>query len=183
MSFLSKYLDQARLEELAPKVKDHLSLLESLMEDDLSSANENFDECLKVFGPQIADVARRLGDVVRSFSVLSLAEAFNTLKLASKIGFEIYQIVRGVKDCVLPEGLSEEQSKAKQIKFGKDLAYFVWLTAAPLEGKLKWVPFKKKIEEGLVKWVAGAAIELAFDMDAKHGWFGKSSVDNFIKVI
>lgn len=164
MSFLDEYLSKGTLGEVSTKVKDTLSQLEQKLSDQTASSGGNFDDCVQVFGPQMMDLATRLKGRLSSISVHSLSEAWDLLKFAKNIGFEVYQIIENVKGCVFKDGLTGDAAKQRELAFGKDLAYFVWLSVSPLEGKLTWVPFKKTIEEKLVKWIAGMAIQLAEDV-------------------
>ena len=164
MSFLDKYLGDNKLKEISGGALTRLQDLEEKLRLESDEEGKDFDECVKLFGPRLVDIATRLGERVRGISVKSIQDALSLIQFAAHIGFEIYQVTNDVKDCVIPEGLSEAESLARQIDFSKDLAYFVWLTADPLAGKLSWIPFKKTLEEKLVRFVAGAAAKLAIDL-------------------
>lgn len=167
-SFIDKYLDKNRLSAISDKAKETLARLEQEVQDNMSVNGGDYEECVKQFGPQLADLAQRLSEKLKTFSIKSISDAIEAIKFAKNLGFEIYQIVDSVKDCVMPTPLPAEEAKQRQVSFGKDLAYFVWMTADPLAGRLGWIPFKKTLEMRLVKWIAGMAIELAYDVFEKN---------------
>jgi hypothetical protein len=175
MSFLDKYLENHGLGSVPQRMKERVARLEEKLNTTLTDSGGNFDECVKSFGPQLADISSRLGQRIKGMRVQSFRDAWELVKFAKNIGFEIYQVVDAVRDCVFKDGLTGEAAKQREIAFGKDLAYFVWLTANPLKDRFDWLPFKKTIEEKLVKWIAGMAIELAYDMLNKS--FKASSLD------
>lgn len=183
MSFLDKYLDGNRLGSLPQVALDRLRELEQQLNNTSTENGGNFDECVTVFGPQLADLSQRLSDKIKTISVKSIKDAIGLIRFATNVGFEIHQIVENVKDCVLPGELPEEEKKARQIDFSKDMAYFIWMTVDPLAGKLTWIPFKKTIEEKLVKWVAGMAVGLASDFLNKNGVTKASTDADYVKVI
>ena len=167
-SFLDKYLDGNQLSSLPSAALDRLRQLEEELQDKSAEGGGDFGECVKTFGPQLADLSQRLGAKIKSLSVKSIRDAIDLIKYATNVGFEIHQIVDSIKDCVLPDQLPPEAQKQRQIDFSKDLAYFVWMTVNPLGDKLNWIPFKKTIEAKLVKWIAGMAVELASELIDKN---------------
>lgn len=182
MSFLDKYLDGNQLSALPQAVVDRLKALEEELDDTSAANGGNFEECIKQFGPQLADLSQRLGTKIKSISVHSIGDAIDLIKFAANIGFEIHQLVDNIKGCVMPTPLPAAEAKERQIEFSKDLAYFVWLTADPLGPYLNWLPFKKTLERKLVRWIAGMAVELAADLLEKNG-VTKSEVSTHMKAL
>lgn len=167
MSFIDTYLEKYRLDEMPEKVKKNLDQLEKDMADKVQSDDvEDFGECLAKYGAEISDLIERVSAKIDDLSIGSLSDVLNLFRFVKTIGFEAYQLVELLSDCVVPDGLSDEEAKeAKEAKkeFGIDLTYFIWVTINPLEGKLTWLPFKKTIEKKVVRWLAGMAIDFAMD--------------------
>lgn len=164
MSFLDEYLSSSdKLTAVSDKVKNALKDLEHKISNQTNESGGDFNECVKEFGPQLADLADRLKTKISSLSIKSFSDAWNIIKFAKNLGFEVYQITDNVKDCVFKD-TPDSEKEAKELEFGKDLAYFVWLSVNPLNGKLTWLPFKTTLEKKLVRWIAGMAIELARDV-------------------
>lgn len=182
MSILTQYLNNHRLDAVPTKVKNTLANLEQVITGQMLDGTGDLDGCVQQFAPKMIDLTDRLKTYFQSFSIKSFGDALEAVKSAKNIGFEAYQIIMSVKGCVVPDGLSPEEEKAKTITFGKDMAYFIWLTVNPLAGKLSWMPFKTTLEKLAVRWIAALGIELAYDLMQKNAVV-KMSGETYIKAI
>jgi len=158
MSFLESYLKKHRLDKIPDKHKKNLKKLEDKLNDQLQGSS-TFEDCLKDYGPEISDLVERASNALKDLSF-----SFQKLRVVINIGIEVYQVVEQMDDCVLVDGMTEEEKKAARIEFGRDLTYFIWMTVDPLADYLTWLPFKKKLEKLIVRWLAGYAMEAAIDM-------------------
>lgn len=161
MSFIDTYLEKYRLDQIPDKVKDKLELLEEEMKD--KSQSPNFSDCLSKFGPQIADLVERLSKQIDNLHVGSFKEALNLFRFVKSVAFEVYQIMEGLEECAIPDGLTPEEEKAAKIDLGTDLTYFVWVTIDPLKNVFNGLPFKKTLEKWLVRWLSHMSIEFTMD--------------------
>lgn len=163
MDFLDYYVDEHRLDGLSEKAKKVLGKVEKKLEQQVKETSESadFEDCLAVHGPKIADLIERFAAHLESFSWKGVT---GTLRFVANIAVEVYQIVEDLYECIVTEDMDEEQQESAKIEMVKDLTYFVWVTVGPLDDKYKWVPFKKTIEKKAVKWLAGRAWELAIDL-------------------
>lgn len=164
MGFVDSYLNNNKLPPVSDKVKKRLGRLEEEMKQKTSDAEGAFEDCLSQFEPDITDISGRLAEKLSDLHVGGIGDAIEMIKFAKNMGFEIYQLVINMKSCVIPPDLSPDQEKERILDFGQDLAWFIWMIVDPLKGKFLWIPFRKKIEEILVRWIAGMGMELAWDV-------------------
>jgi hypothetical protein len=163
MSFLDSYLDKHRLDKLPDKTRDNLTKLEDVLEDRVDIVGSDFEECLQKFGPVIADLIERVAEGTKNADV-SLA----TARWVINIAIEVYQVVDQMADCVIDDEMTPEEAHEAKVEFGKDLTYFVWMTIDPLAKYLSWLPFRKRIEKALVRWLAGYGLEATVDLLAAN---------------
>lgn len=166
MSFLDHYLKKHRLKKLSNKAKESLSKLESKLDKFVSNSKGplTFEDCLKEYGTEIADLVERLSDYISNMPPLSLSGSLGLFRFIYSIAVEVYQIVEEMSDCVLDDSMSEQEKHDTKVKFGKELVYFIWMTVDPLKSRFNWVPFKKTIVKKLVFWLAGMALESVVDL-------------------
>lgn len=130
-----------------------------------------FEDALKKYGPEISDLVERASNALKDMSF-----SFQKFRVVISIGIEVYQLVEKMSDCIVSDGMSEEEQQAAKLKFGKDLTYFIWMAVDPIADYFKWLPLKKTIEKWLVRWLAGYALETALDietaMDQQISTFG-----------
>lgn len=170
MGFLDSYLNKYRLDEITTKAKASLDKVEKDLEKILQENEQNpaFDECVKRFGPQVADLVERFSAHFASLNGWSLETVAQSLRFVINIGTEVYQIVETVKDLVVKPKMTPAEAHTAKVEFGQNLCYFVWMTVDPLKEKLSWLPFKKTIEKKVVFWVAGMALEHTVDLFAAN---------------
>lgn len=170
MSFLDNYLDKYRLSNISEKVKKNLDKLEGELAKkiDANPTDAKFEDEVKKFGPQIADIVSKFAEHFKNKPGWSVSTAFGSFKFVLNIGVEVFQIVEGMKSAIVTDDMPEEEQHAAKVDFGKDLIFFIWMSVDPLAGRLSWIPFKKTIEKKLVYWVAGMALDFTVDLFAAN---------------
>lgn len=158
MSFLESYLKKHRLDAMPEKHKKNLEKLEKKIDEKIQGSG-TFETCLQKFGPQISNLVERASKALRDISF-----SFQKIRVVINIGIEVYQLIDQMDDCVVTDNMFESEKKAARLEFGKDLTYFIWMTIDPLANYLVWLPFKKKIERFIIRWLAGYAMEAAIDI-------------------
>lgn len=171
MGFLDNYLKSYRLDEITANAKSSLDKIEKDLEKVLKENENNpaFEECVKMFGPKIADLVDRFSSHFTNLNGWSFAAIKSSLRFVINIGTEVYQIVESVKQLVVTPSMSQAEAHAAKVNFGQHLSYFVWSTVDPLKGKLSWLPFKNTVEKKLVFWIAGMTLEHTVDLFAAQG--------------
>lgn len=177
MSFLNHYLKKHRLDQMPEKMKERVEKAEQDLNKHISQAKGpmTFEDCLKVYGDDIADLVERISNHIKDRPPLSFSSVINTLKFVYSISTEAWQIVDAMSDCVIDDSMSEEDQREAKIEFGKRLVYFIWLTADPFGKKLSWLPFKKTIEKAVVRFLSELALEAAIDFFDAQGATGVQS--------
>jgi hypothetical protein len=156
MSFLEEYVSKHLLDDLSPKQQENINKLEEVLKEQVT--NGSFEDILKQYGVQIADLVNRTSQAVSGEFSLS------KLRVIINVAIEVYQLVDVMSDKVIKPDMSEEDKKSAKITFGQDLTYFIWMTVDPLKEYFNWLPFKKTIEKKLVKILAGYGIRAAIDI-------------------
>lgn len=171
MSFLDHYVKKHRLPKMPEKMKEVVNKVEQELHKHInqSKGSMTFDDCLKVYGDDIADLVERISNHLANRPPLSLSNSIKTLKFVYSISIEAWQMVDAMSDCVIDDTMSEADQKAAKIEFGKKLVYFIWITANPLGSRLSWLPFKKTIEKAVIRFFAGLALESAIDFFDAQG--------------
>ncbi len=161
MGFVNNYLDKHRLDKMPEKHKTNVENLEKKLVDKAQGNNGAIDfekDVLVAYGPQIADL------VERASKALHGGFSFSQFRVVINIAVEVYQLVDQMADKVIPPGYTGIKAHEAKVEFGKDLTYFIWKTIDPVGNYVNWLPFKKSIERGLVRWLAGYALDAALDM-------------------
>ncbi len=168
MSILSSYLEKHKLPALSDKAKIKLTKLESKLSKYISDqkGTSTFEDCLKIFGPQIADL---VGRVKNNMPEVSWGNTVKIFRFVNSIATEVFQMVEATSSCVISDGMTPEERHAAKVSFGQELVYFVWMTIDPFKDKFNWVPFKATLEKKLVKWIAAMALESTVDLFAAQG--------------
>lgn len=177
MSFLDNYVKKHRLDKMPEKHKENIKKLEEKLDKyvDQASGSLTFEDCIKQYGPQIADLVERVSNYVKDFPGWSLSSAMKMFRFINNISVEVYQIVEAMAGCVIGSNMTDEEQRAAKIGFGKELVYFVWKTVDPFKGRFNWLPLKATIEKKIVMWLAGMALESTIDM-FKAGAFSSAQV-------
>lgn len=177
MSFLDNYLKNYKLEELSTGAKKLLTSLEAELEEKINKTDtpSKFEDVIKEFGAKIADLVERFANYWKTVKGLSFSSVGSTLRFVINIGVEVKQIVDDMTKHLVPANATDVEKKAIQSDFGKDLTFFVWKTVDPLKDKLNFIPFKATIEKKLVRWIAGMAIEFAYDLFTQKAMSANSS--------
>ena len=157
MGFIDAYLDKHRLDKMPGRIKEKLDDLEAKI-NEKTKQDSSLEYCMTHYGPEISDLIERVAAGIKEYDGI-----IDLLRFVSTIGFEVYQIIDRISDCVIPDGLTPEEEKPLKIELVADLTYFVWATIDPFGGKLGWVPFKKTIEKKVVMWLAKMAAQFAYD--------------------
>lgn len=182
MSFIDTYLNKYRLDEIPKKIKNKLDTLEQEMTN--NAQNADFGECIKQFGPQIADLVERLSIKLHNVTISSFSDAIDLFRFAKTIGFEVYQIIKDLSGCTIPTDLSADEENKAKIELGVNLTYFVWLIVDPFKNKFNGIPFKKWIEQKLVRWLARMSIEFTIDyLKVNESHIKVLKVDTHIRAI
>lgn len=181
MGFLDSYLTKFKLDDLPAKAQESLAKVEKDIEKalEVNEANPIFDECVKQFGPQVADLVERFNAHFANMK-WSISTIGQNLRFVINIGTEVYQIVEQVGHLVVLPNMTDMEKHNAKVNFGKQLCYFIWMTVNPLKDKLSWIPFKKTIEKKLVFWIAGMALEHTVDLFAARGTSLMSADSNSI---
>lgn len=156
MSFLEEYVSKNLLDNLSPSQQQHVNDLEQALNAKVS--NGSFEDILKQYGVQIADIVKRASVAV------SGEFSFSKLRVVINIAIEVYQLVEVMSSSIVKPDMSEENKKTAKITFGQDLTYFIWITVNPLKGHFNWLPFKSAIEKKVVKILSGFGIKSALDI-------------------
>lgn len=187
MSFVDHYLRKHRLDKMPEKVKERTKKLEDKLHEYVGKAagEKTFEDCLKEYGTEIADLVERVSQHVKNRPPLSLGGVINTFKFVYSISVEVYQIVEAMSACIIDESMSPEEQHDAKVGFGKELVYFIWMTVDPLAGRFGWIPFKRSVEKKLVMWLAGMALESTVDLFEAQGMkaFGASDEQRIIKAL
>jgi hypothetical protein len=164
MGFLQNYVEEHRLESLSESIKDRLNQIEIEMKEKVEqNTGSSFDVCLEQYGPKIADLTARVSEQIGGLALKTLSDYIGLLRFVWNIGIEVYQLVQDLAGCVYTDTMTPEQKHDAQISFGVDLIYFIWLTADPFKNKFNWIPFKKTLEQRLIRFVARLALDSALD--------------------
>lgn len=171
MSFVDHYLKKHRLAKMPEKMKERIKKIEEKVRNlvDNAPGEKTFEDCLKEYGPEIADLIERVSKHIKDHPPLSFGGVIQTFKFIYSIAVETHQIVEAMAGCVIDDSMSEEEQHVAKVGFGKDLIYFIWMTVDPLQKKFNWIPFKRTIEKKLVMWLAGMALESTVDLFAAQG--------------
>lgn len=162
MGFIDTYLDKYRLDKMPQSVQEDLNNLEKEIEKKLPE-KVAFEDVLKQYAPAISDLIARA-----SAGMQDIKFSFASFRWVINIGIEVYQIVDQMETSVVTAEMNSEQRRVAKVDLGKDLVCFVWITIDPLKNYLNWLPFKKTIERGLVRWLAGYALNAAVDFLAAN---------------
>ena len=114
---------------------------------------------VKKYAPEILELVQRASVAFKEMSF-----SFSKLKVITKLGTEVYQLVDAMQDAIVKPEMTEEQKATAKVSFGKDLVYFIYLTINPLKSRFRWLPFKKTIERKLVLWLAEMGLETAMKL-------------------
>lgn len=171
MGFLNQYLDKHRLDKMPKKMKKKLDKLEKKLQDYVagSKGKLSFEDIIKEFGPQIADLVERVSQYKDNMPPITWRNALSIFRFVQSIATEVFQIVEAMKDAIVDGSMSEEEQRQAKVEFGTELVYFIWMTVDPLKGKFTWLPFKKALEKMIVKWLAGMAMESLVDLFIAQG--------------
>lgn len=166
MSFLNNYLYKYKLESMPQKHKENIAKLEQKLHDHVAKAKGvlSFEDCLKEYGFQIADLVKRLSDHFANLGGWGFSSVIQSFRFIYNIAIEVYQIVENMSSCIIDNTMNEQEKRTAKIKFGKELVYFIWNVVDPIKGMLNWIPFKKSLEKKLVMWLAGMALESVVDL-------------------
>lgn len=159
MGFLNTYLKKYRLDEMPEKHKEHLEKLEKEIAEKSFSSNADFEECIKKFGPALADLIDRAAAGLKDVKV-----SLSTLRWIINIGIETHQLVEQMVDFVVDDEMTPAEAREAKIEFGKELTYFIWKAIDPLAKYLYWLPFRQTLEREIVKWMAGLVMEATVDL-------------------
>lgn len=184
MGFLDQYLAKHQLDKMSDKHQNNVQKIEAVLNDAIkSSGTANFDDCLKQYGPQIADLVERVSTAIAqlptvSWSFSSIAKVF---RFVNSITVEVYQVVESMSNCVVNDKMTTDEKHTAKKSFGVNLVLFVWTTIDPLKNKFSWLPFKKTIENALVKLLAGMALESTVDLFAVSA--KQIKISSFVKAV
>jgi hypothetical protein len=166
MSFLTKYADKFKPDDLDPEVKANLENLEKFMEDTLDDAAlGRFEVLLKEHTDDLISLVDRFTKHFKDYDV-SIGGVWGSFKFVLSLGFEVYQMVDNIFDEIVTPDMNEAQRKKVKVDFAKDLVYFIWRAIGPLDN-LKF-PFRRLLEKLLVRFLAG--IVAGFTMDMIDSW-------------
>lgn len=193
MSFLDHYVAKYRLDKMPEKHKENIEKIEKKLEQITKQAKGKltFDDLLKQFGPQIADLVERVSKYIGEIKNWSFSTIIGVFRFVNSIATEVHQIVEQMAGCVVDDTMTEQEKHSAKVSFGKELVYFIWKTVDPLRGRLSWIPFKQTIEKKLVMWLAGMALESTVDLFAASGltqmsamgWPGDSTKSTIMKAL
>lgn len=162
MGFLQNYVKDYQLPAISDWAKDELEAIQEKIKQSIPTETTTFDETVKKYGPQIADLVSRLSAKVNSLNLSTWGDYFGLFKYIWSIAVEVWQLVSNIGGSLVLEGTDEEKH-AKELEFSTQLIYFVWFSVDPLKDKFNWVPFKKSIEKWLVTYCAKKALDVAID--------------------
>jgi len=171
MGFLNQYLDKHRLDKMPKKTKKNLDKLEKKLHDHVANSmgNLSFEDIIKQFGPQIADLVERVSNYKDNMPPVSWRNILSIFRFVQSIATEVCQIVEVMKDAVVDDSMNEKEQRQAKVKLGTELVYFIWATVDPLKNRFTWLPFKKTLEKMIVKWLAGIGMESAMDLFKSQG--------------
>lgn len=163
MSFTKHYLKKHRLDTLPPKHQKNLEKLEKKLQEK-AQGNSDFEECLKKYGPQLADLIERTSNALDDIEFNDFWDAVTKLRVIISVGIEVYQLVDLMSDYVINDDMTEEEKEETRLEFGKELIYFVWMTIDPLKDYLSWLPFRKSFERFVIMLLAEYALKAALNL-------------------
>lgn len=165
MSFLDSYLSKYKLDAIPDSVKTSLSKVETNLKQMVSDANNTtFDDAVKQFGPQVADLIERFSNYFASLNGWSFSKISESLRFVIGLATEVFHIVENVKDVIIKPEMTDTEKHSAKVDFGKQLVYFIWITVDPFKDKFNWLPFKNTIEKNLVLWIADMALQHTVDL-------------------
>lgn len=164
MSFLDHYLKKHRLEKMPEKHKRNIEKIERQLEYITQGGQLTFEDCIKQYGSDIADLVERVSNYISEFDDWSFSYVVSTFRFVYNIAIEVYQIVHHMSGCVITDDMSDQEQHDAIVSFGRELVYFIWKTVDPLGGRFTWIPFKQTIEKKIVMWLASMSLESAIDL-------------------
>lgn len=169
MGVLARYLsDNNKLPAISQSAKDNILKLENkILQANGSTSSKNFDSCLEKSAPNIADLIRRASSSMDADGLTGWFKAFSRLKMVYNIAFEAKQIVENIYNCCKTDGMTPQEAHDVKVGIGKQLVFFVWEAVDPLK-KIVF-PFRKLIEQRLVLWLSGLALNSVVDLFEAHG--------------
>jgi len=187
MSYLEKYLEKHRLDRLSKKQKKKLENLESKLDATTQKQTGlNFEDIIKEHAEKIIDLVERLELYFQGWE-FSLGNMYEAVRFVYSIAMEVSQIVNEIEKDLKLDGLSSEEAYKVKVEFGTELTVFVWNLWDPLKDVAGWLPFRKTLEEMVIRWLAEMAIKAALDFLGANKTVGAMSVGkkgnkNIVKV-
>ena len=169
MSFINYYLKGpvSRLPCDVPRdvprdVKHRLSKIEAGITEKINGFLE-FEDVIKDYAPRIVDLLDALRRHFEEWK-LSVTQIVSTFKFVINISIEVGQIVEQIEYAIITDNMTKEEKYRKKIEFGQEFTYFIWAIIDPLKDQYNWIPFKRTLEEMIVKWLAAMALTATMDL-------------------
>lgn len=165
MSFLSTYVKKHRLNKMGDRIKNNLNKLEDRLSKvtDRVKSGVSFLDASKDHAHEIADLIERVNKHFDNWD-FTLRNLFRSFRFVVSISTEIFQIVEKMSDSIVSSDMTKVEREKAKMEFGRNLVWYVWTIIGPLDGKFRWIPFKKTIEKIVVDWLARVGIDAARDL-------------------